>query len=143
MRLTCNLLLLSPLVMKKMMTCACDWLWQKPCKHVLQWVHPCKDPASAWSWAFANPNDGKYSWTSVYERGTVVCILQATNAICRMAQLVWSNVFSVAALLLDMPRCIAQLIVLALCVCIVPLLSLYCLLPCLSCCSLRFLLLVF
>ena len=36
-----------------------------------------------------------------------------------MAQLVWSNVFSVAALLLDMPRCIAQLIVLALCVCMV------------------------
>ena len=35
-------------------------------------VHSCKDPASAWSWALANPNDGKYSWTSVYERGTVV-----------------------------------------------------------------------
>ena len=75
-------------------------------------MHPCKDPASGWSWVFADPNDGKYSWTSVYERGTVVCILQATNAICRMAQLVWSNVFSVAALLLDMPRCIAQFIVL-------------------------------
>ena len=56
-------------------------------------MHPCKDPASAWSWVFADPNDGKYSWTSVYERGTVGCILHAINAICRMAQLVWSNVF--------------------------------------------------
>ena len=56
-------------------------------------VHPCEEPGSGWSWVLADPNDGKYSWTSVYEKGTVVCILQATNAICRMAQLVWSNVF--------------------------------------------------
>ena len=51
----------------------------KLCKHVLQWVRPCKDPASAWSWVFANPNDGKYYWTSVNEREPVVCILHATE----------------------------------------------------------------